>query len=182
MPFAPLLGKVPPMIRFLPRYSFAVLLAILAAPAFPAVALADVPPPDECPTPDMAGQPCTTAGPNFNQDGVCTNATCHSPSPPPDGSSYACLLCTLTDAGPPMPEAGPPPDSGPSTPDAGPPADASPANEDASPEQRLSSSSSCAVGPAGPGTPEGPWALGLAALGLGALGLAAGARLRRRRS
>jgi len=63
---------------------------------------ADIPPPDVEPcTGKAAGAACT-----YTTAGTCQNSTCSSPSPPPSGSSYACLRCmtgtttgTQTDTG-----------------------------------------------------------------------------------
>jgi hypothetical protein len=67
---------------------FAAVLA-LAAPA-----AADLAPPDSCTAPD---QPCSTAGPSFNQAGICTMTTCTKSVPAADGGfttmSYACNHC-----------------------------------------------------------------------------------------
>lgn len=69
----------------------------LGALAFAAPARADVLPPNECPV-ENVGQACTTAGPSFNEDGICTVTTCHGASNPDASSS--CTLCELADAGP----------------------------------------------------------------------------------
>jgi hypothetical protein len=55
---------------------------------------------------DLAGETCSTAGPDHNSPGVCVQDTCSRPLPPVSGaasmvSSYPCLTCQLvkTDAG-----------------------------------------------------------------------------------
>jgi MYXO-CTERM domain-containing protein len=74
----------------------------LAALTFAAgVARADVAPPDLCTSP---GQPCQSAGPQYNSAGICTMTTCTRSIANPDGGaripmSYACNLCMAADAG-----------------------------------------------------------------------------------
>jgi MYXO-CTERM domain-containing protein len=83
-----------------------VLLAVfMGAP----LAYADVLPADDCQT-GSAGSSCSNAGPEANQPGVCTEATCTHVSPMGDGgsssSSYACLLCQEADGGTITPKTG----------------------------------------------------------------------------
>jgi MYXO-CTERM domain-containing protein len=82
-------------------------LPVLAAAlfmTFTTSARADVPPADECPNTQSAGQPCTTAGKNFNEDGVCVSTTCTSAGRPGvPSSTFACLICMLPDAASPAP-------------------------------------------------------------------------------
>lgn len=75
------------------------LLAFFAGMAMPALALADVPPPNACN--GDAGSACNTAGPSYNQPGICTQSTCQKALPGPDGGSmtYPCNLCELPDGG-----------------------------------------------------------------------------------
>src|ERR1700722_3083633 len=97
-----------------------VLLAAVALTRAPS-AFADVAAPEYCPTTDSIGQSCSTAGPNFDEEGTCQEVAC-------DGGNEPCgLLCELGPDGGPVtpPDAGPvtnPPDAGPVTnpPDAGP--------------------------------------------------------------
>jgi hypothetical protein len=64
---------------------FAVVVSVVTS----APARADVPPPDVEPcTGKQAGDPCT-----YGTAGTCQDSTCTSPSPPPSGSTYACLRC-----------------------------------------------------------------------------------------
>jgi hypothetical protein len=52
-------------------------------------ARADIPPPDVEPcSGKAAGAACT-----YGTAGTCQESTCTSPSPPPSGSTYACLRC-----------------------------------------------------------------------------------------
>jgi MYXO-CTERM domain-containing protein len=88
------------MSRFVSLRSILAVSVCLAGLASSSAAKADLAPPNECNSPDTAGSACTTAGPNFNDDGVCVATTCMSASPPPNGSTYACVLCQLADAGP----------------------------------------------------------------------------------
>jgi hypothetical protein len=54
--------------------------------------LADIPPPEVEPCRGKtAGASCTYGG-----AGTCQDSTCLSPSPPPSGSSYACLKCVTS--------------------------------------------------------------------------------------
>jgi len=92
----------------LPSFRFLMTVPVcLTALALAPAALADVPPQNECSSLETVGSACTTAGPSFDQDGVCKNETCSSPSPPPNGTQYACVLCELTDAGTPNADSGP---------------------------------------------------------------------------
>ena len=60
-----------------------------------APALADTPPPTEC-TDAPAGQSCTSAGPNADQDGVCVQATCVDYPPTIDGGRISsCEICLI---------------------------------------------------------------------------------------
>ena len=79
----------------------ALLAASIASLAFSSSALADVPPPNECGSMMDNGQPCTKAGPNYNEDGICLQTNCVATRPGFDGGSQ-CLLCLLPgyDAGP----------------------------------------------------------------------------------
>jgi MYXO-CTERM domain-containing protein len=64
------------------------------------IARADVAPPDACTSP---GQPCQTAGVQYNQPGTCTATTCTRSVRNADGGftpiSYACDLCQASGAG-----------------------------------------------------------------------------------
>jgi MYXO-CTERM domain-containing protein len=63
-------------------------------------ARADIAPPDACTSP---GQPCQTAGPGYDQAGVCVTALCTKYIPAADGGGttmrYNCNLCQVSDAG-----------------------------------------------------------------------------------
>jgi hypothetical protein len=63
-------------------------------------ARADLAPPDSCTAP---GQPCMTAGPQFDQAGTCVAMTCTKQVPAPDGGmttmTYDCHRCTAGGAG-----------------------------------------------------------------------------------
>jgi len=169
----------------------------LAALTFAPTALADVAPENECGAGTSVGTACTTAGPDFNEDGTCQSETCHGLGNPfADASppSYPCLLCELVDAGPPedsgsptADDAGPtqPPDAGPPTtndaglPDGGHPTttDAgSSTASDAGVSTQLASSSSCSVGLPGGGQSAG-WLFAL-----GTIGIALSAASRRRKA
>jgi MYXO-CTERM domain-containing protein len=126
------------------RFSFKLALIPAFFLASVAVARADILPPNDCPGDASAGTRCTTAGPNFDQDGVCVSSECGNRNP------YQCFLCDLTDASPVSPE------------DGGKASDAGPAESD------LKSNSSCSVGPGGVGYAGGSGLFGLAAaVGLG---------------
>jgi hypothetical protein len=49
----------------------------------PLAASADIPPPDSC---RVAGEPCSTAPPDFKSPGVCTQQRCAHDTP--DGKTY----------------------------------------------------------------------------------------------
>ena len=172
------------------------LRSLLAAPLTLAVvvaaprAFADVLPPTSCDVGATAGQTCTTAGPNSDEDGVCETETCSSINYLGDGGfgppkTYSCLLCDLVDAGPAPDDAGPPPgdagpspDAGPVIPDAGPAPVPTDAGTDAgTATTELASSSSCAVANVGAGPHGASWFFGL-----GAIGLVVSASSRRRRA
>lgn len=53
-------------------------------------ALADVPPPDVCQVEKAA---CQNAGANYDEDGVCTKATCSRGSANGQVTTYECLRC-----------------------------------------------------------------------------------------
>jgi len=187
------------MIRNLSSTSLAAFLAAFAAFTFAAPAFADAPPLTACGPSAQSGDPCTTAGMNNDEDGICALETCSSSHPLPDGgfqtSTYPCLLCELTDAGPPDsgPSADSGADSGPTPPppeDAGPTQDAGPTPPPASDSgstagdsgsssadgnKELASSSSCSVGFAG-----APGGAGLL-LALGGAGAIVSGLARRRR-
>jgi hypothetical protein len=57
-------------------------------------ARADIAPRDACTAP---GQPCNTAGPTFDQPGICTATTCTRSVPTP--MTYACNLCQVASSG-----------------------------------------------------------------------------------
>jgi MYXO-CTERM domain-containing protein len=65
----------------------------------PGVVRADLAPPNECTSP---GQPCQTAGTQYNQAGTCVATTCTKSVPNSDGGrtpmSYACDLCQAAGA------------------------------------------------------------------------------------
>jgi len=63
--------------------------SLLAAPA----ARADIPPPDVCQT---ENEVCHNAGDNYNEDGICTQATCSRGSPSGQVTTYDCLKCEAT--------------------------------------------------------------------------------------
>jgi hypothetical protein len=174
------------------------LRSLLAAPFALAVvvgaprASADVLPPTACSGGATAGQTCTTAGPDSDEDGVCQTETCSSLNHLEDGgfgppNTYPCLLCEIVDAGPAPEDAGPPPsDAGPSPADAGPvisDAGPAPAPTDAGTDAgtaattELASSSSCTVARVGAGPRAASWFFGL-----GAIGLVVSALSRRRRA
>jgi hypothetical protein len=118
----------------------------------------DVPPPNECASSASVGSACTTAGPGFNQDGVCTNATCTSASPPPNGSTFPCVLCQLADAGPTANDAGPDASEAPDASDASTDAakDAADAAADGAPASNsLTGRSGCSVSGQAGGTGSG---------------------------
>jgi hypothetical protein len=85
-------------LRSVSLYAVPVFLATLG---FAPLARADVPPPDECT--GSVGATCSNAGPSNDQDGICTNETCTHSTPNGDGgvttSTYACVLCELSDCG-----------------------------------------------------------------------------------
>jgi MYXO-CTERM domain-containing protein len=61
-----------------------IVTVVISAPA-----RADIPPPDVEPcTGKTAGAACT-----YGSAGTCRESTCNSPSPPPSGSTYACIRC-----------------------------------------------------------------------------------------
>src|SRR4051812_49951347 len=78
--------------RFRDLAVFAAVAATLAIGA--GIARADVAPPGSCTTP---GQPCTNAGPEFDQAGPCVTATCTKQVPAPTGGTmsmtYDCNHC-----------------------------------------------------------------------------------------
>ena len=78
--------------RFRDLAAVAAVAATLAIGA--GIARADVAPPDSCTTP---GQPCTNAGPQFDQAGTCVTATCTKQVPAPTGGTmsmtYDCNHC-----------------------------------------------------------------------------------------
>jgi len=84
--------------RFRDLTAIAVVVATLAVGA--TRARADVPPPDSCTAP---GQPCMTAGPQFDAAGTCVATTCTKQVPAPDGGTtsmtYDCNRCTAGGAG-----------------------------------------------------------------------------------
>jgi MYXO-CTERM domain-containing protein len=69
--------------------------AFLATMSVALGAGADVLPPNDCTSSMSAGSECSTAGPDFNQDGICVAATCGGTV------HFACFLCEL-----PGPQAG----------------------------------------------------------------------------
>ncbi len=80
------------MIRF--RLARLVLLAtLLAAVLIANVVHADALPPGAC---TRAGETCGTAGPGFDEQGVCLEDTCFNPF---KDASVDCLMCKLADAG-----------------------------------------------------------------------------------
>jgi hypothetical protein len=102
------------MIRLRSKQLTITLSALLAGAALTAspLARADVAAPVFCPANDSIGQSCSTAGPDFDQDGTCQEVAC-------DGGAPCGLLCELApDAGPTNPpdagsdDAGPTPDDG----------------------------------------------------------------------
>jgi len=155
----------------------------LATVAFAGAARADVLPPNDCA--DLGtqggalspGQPCTTAGTNFDEDGVCTTEThpC-SNNPTVDAGTCTWVLCELSDGGAPVKAdaATPEKDAGkadatkPETKDAGKTttSDASKPEGDAATD--LASSSGCSISAAhgGSSAGDGAWFLALGALGL----------------
>jgi hypothetical protein len=112
-------------------------LVVVAAFTSSRTARADIAAPEYCPSNDSIGQSCTTAGPDFDQDGTCQEVAC-------DGGGGPCgLICELApDAGPITnpPDGGPDgsDDSGPTPDDAGPtkppPDDAGPTPPPANPD------------------------------------------------
>jgi len=84
-------------------FPFLAVPALLATLAVVPLARADALPPTACEaTGAAAGDSCTTAGPNADEDGVCAQETCSSAGNPfadAAPSSYPCLLCELPDAG-----------------------------------------------------------------------------------
>jgi hypothetical protein len=65
-------------------------LVLVVTVAISTRALADIPPADVEPCRGKtAGAACTYEG----TAGTCQDGTCVSPSPPPNGSTYACLRC-----------------------------------------------------------------------------------------
>lgn len=137
--------------------------AALTTAAWSGPARADVAPPDSCTT---LGQACNTAGPNYDEAGVCVASTCDHPTP--DGStSYACNLCMTQDAGS-SSSSGGSSGSGSSS------GSSSSGSGSSSGGGSGSSKSSCAMSPL---ARDGATGFGMLALGLGALALG-----RRRRS
>lgn len=63
-------------------------------------ARADIAPPDACTSP---GQPCQTAGAQYDQAGICTTTLCTRYMPSTDGGGttmrYNCNRCEISDAG-----------------------------------------------------------------------------------
>jgi MYXO-CTERM domain-containing protein len=87
------------MLRFRSLQVFLTTAATFTTVGVASIAHADVAPPDECTT-GAAGSPCTTAGPNFDEDGVCTTeAHPCSTNPTVDSGTCPILLCELADAG-----------------------------------------------------------------------------------
>ena len=84
--------------RFRDLAAVAAVAATLAVGA--GIARADVAPPDSCTTP---GQPCTNAGPQFDQAGTCVTATCTKQVPAPTGGTmsmtYDCSHCAAGGSG-----------------------------------------------------------------------------------
>lgn len=76
-------------------------LARLIAPTafllLPALALADVLPPDQCDSSKKSGDSCENAGPGGDQSGACVDKKCGRIAYYPDGgrgsAEYACLTC-----------------------------------------------------------------------------------------
>jgi MYXO-CTERM domain-containing protein len=73
------------------RIKLAVGLLAVASWFSAAPARADLPPPDAC---DEAGEACSNAGDNYDEDGICRERTC-TKGPPGQQMSYDCLLCEL---------------------------------------------------------------------------------------
>ena len=163
------------------HFRFVAVPSLLAALAFSAHASADVLPPNDCTA--AAGTSCTTAGPHFDQPGICTSETCHSGSP--GGGSFACVLCELVDAGPDVHDASAPDAAGSdsgiadaATNDAAHTTDGDSGSEAPPPSTSLaSSSSSCSASSALTGAHD----TGALFVGLGALGLITATFSRRRR-
>jgi len=83
------------------RHLFCAIAVVVAALAIGATrARADLAPPDSCTAP---GQPCMTAGPQFDAAGTCVAMTCTRQVPAPDGGTtsmtYDCNRCTAGGAG-----------------------------------------------------------------------------------
>jgi len=93
--------------------SVAVLFAAAALTSSPA-ARADIAAPEYCSPGDSVGEICSTAGPDFDEDGTCQMVAC-------DDGGPCGLLCELAPDGGPITN---PPDAGPvGSDDAGPPPD-----------------------------------------------------------
>lgn len=83
------------------------LAAVCALVSLSGSAFADALPEDACQTNAAVGSACNNAGAHFDEPGVCTNETCQSSHPDPDGgtdsgfvtTNYACVLCELGDGG-----------------------------------------------------------------------------------
>jgi len=77
-----------------------VALSLAAVTVGASRARADVPPPDLCTSP---GQPCQSAGAQYNQAGTCTATTCTRTVPSGDGGTmpmtYNCNRCQTVDGG-----------------------------------------------------------------------------------
>ncbi len=61
----------------------------------PALAHADVPPPDECGKPDTE---CSTAPPDYASPGICKASTCSRRSPDGENTQYVCNVCVPSGA------------------------------------------------------------------------------------
>jgi len=83
------------------------LAAVCALLSLSGSAFADALPEDACETTAAVGTACNNAGDHFDEPGVCTNETCQSSHPDPDGgtdsgfvtTNYACVLCEVGDGG-----------------------------------------------------------------------------------
>jgi hypothetical protein len=126
-------------------------------------------PKNACPVETLGGS-CNTAGPSFNQAGVCTIAPC--------GTNETCSLCELGDAGPHAADAGTKDASSHSSSSGASSASTSrgASNGQASSNSSLNGSSGCAIG-AGGNALDGAWLFAL-----GGIGLAGSAMSRRRRA
>lgn len=77
---------------------FAPLASALAIVAASGAARADLLPPQAC-QPPSAGSPCSNAGPQADQAGVCTTSSCARAIPDGGHESYSCVLCEATGDG-----------------------------------------------------------------------------------